>query len=243
MSNQYNRKYSINLQYFDSIDREDKAYFLGLLFADGYVNVKYNRIRLALMEEDKDILEIFRQKLEYSRPIKFCKTSEQHYDSFKHKDTYDLVIDSKYMREQVESLGCTQAKSFTLKFPDWLVDLELKRHFIRGFYDGNGSITINQHRNGAIRVCSTEEFLAPIQSLLKEDLNVNSFLVIHKHMDVNNIRDLGIGGNRQVFKFLEWLYKDSTYYLQRKYDKYQELLKLYKEWYPEYPIFRRKSRR
>ena len=50
------RKHIINEKYFDSIDSEDKAYFLGLLFADGCVAKNGYNICLTLKNNDKHIL-------------------------------------------------------------------------------------------------------------------------------------------------------------------------------------------
>lgn len=49
------RKYSLNESYFEKIDSEEKAYFLGFLFSDGSVS-KYS-LNLSLAEVDKEILE------------------------------------------------------------------------------------------------------------------------------------------------------------------------------------------
>lgn len=40
------------LTYFENIDTEEKAYWLGFLYADGYVNANEDKIELCLAEKD-----------------------------------------------------------------------------------------------------------------------------------------------------------------------------------------------
>ena len=58
-----NRIYFCDDNYFEKIDSKDKAYFLGLLMADG--NKYKNTVRIELQEKDKSILELFKKYIEY----------------------------------------------------------------------------------------------------------------------------------------------------------------------------------
>lgn len=49
------RKYDINQYYFDKIDCEEKAYFLGFLYADGCNHINNTKISMFLKEEAKKI--------------------------------------------------------------------------------------------------------------------------------------------------------------------------------------------
>lgn len=62
-------KYNINKDYFRIIDSNEKPYFLGLMYADGYVSER--SIVLSLQEGDKLILEKFKKSIEYNGPIRF----------------------------------------------------------------------------------------------------------------------------------------------------------------------------
>ena len=52
----------INKNFFNKIDTEEKAYFLGFLYADGYNNTDRNSVALSLKEDDKEILEKYSEK-------------------------------------------------------------------------------------------------------------------------------------------------------------------------------------
>ena len=55
----YRKKYYLKEDIFDNIDTEEKAYWLGFLYADGNVANNASRIRLSLAENDLEILEKF----------------------------------------------------------------------------------------------------------------------------------------------------------------------------------------
>jgi surfactin synthase thioesterase subunit len=55
--NERSRKYQLKKDYFDSINTPEKAYFLGILYADGCNSPETNSVRLILTESDKTLLE------------------------------------------------------------------------------------------------------------------------------------------------------------------------------------------
>lgn len=217
------RKYELNEYYFDKIDTPNKAYILGLLYADGYNNRSTNTVRLKLQKEDKHILEDVAKELGYNAPLIFDERSRKNKNW---KDTYSLDIRSAHMSEVLDIMGMHQAKSLTLKFPEW-IDPILYPHFLRGYIDGDGSIyCYDKKMNWNISIVGTSDFCNYVKSI------VESILGMHIHIKVdgrhNNITcDIRIGGNRQVLKFLDWIYKDSDLKMERKYLKYQQCLNHY----------------
>ena len=125
-------KYSLNEHYFNIIDTEDKAYFLGLLYADGYNNEKENIITLSLQEDDIGILKTFNNFLSSNRPILSIISKKKN-----RKILSKLSIRNKNISTNLSYLGCKQKKSFILTFPttDKLPE-SLIKHFIRGYFDG-----------------------------------------------------------------------------------------------------------
>lgn len=65
------RKYNVNENYFDNIDTPNKAYILGLLYADGNNHIKNNTVSIALQEEDVEILRLINKEIESDRPLSF----------------------------------------------------------------------------------------------------------------------------------------------------------------------------
>lgn len=218
------RKYKINETYFDIIDSEHKAYTLGFLYADGYNEEKKNIVKISLQEEDIEILKQIRKPICPDKPLRYYK-----YKQANHKPQYSFVIDNGHISRRLSELGVVQAKTFKLEFPNFL-DQSLIRHFIRGYFDGDGCITKsntkkypNQHKYN-ISFVSTEKFIFKLQDYLKEILNINKVKIHTRFPERNNcIRTLNLGGNIQVEKILDHIYNDSTIFLKRKYDKYIEL--------------------
>lgn len=92
------RKYSLNQNYFDCIDTEAKAYYLGLLYADGYNNEKGGEIHLSLQEEDKLILEKFLKELKSNQTLIFLNLQEKNKNR---KNIYRLSISSKQISKRL----------------------------------------------------------------------------------------------------------------------------------------------
>lgn len=209
----------VNKVFFKEINSENSAYFLGLLYADGNVQIKNSAysMSLKLKSNDQLIIEKFRDIMSPSSPIKI---SYGKYSYFR--------INQKEICEQLISHGCIPKKSLVLKFPT-TVPNDLIRHFLRGYSDGDGTIYKNKLKNKKTintiwKIISTKHFCESVSEIIKEQLHINCSLSLSKPK-VNQITTvLSVGGNIQSKKILDWLYYDSTIYLQRKYDKYSEFI-------------------
>jgi len=203
-----NRRYQINEKFFDNIDSEIKAYFLGILYADGCNVSNSNAIKLSLRESDREILEKLKSFVTPNKPLTYLLTKNC-------ENQYALIICSKYMSEKLAQLGCQPKKSLILEFPDWL-DSNLISHFIRGYFDGDGYLScVRATNNWKFSILGTEQFCKSIQMILQNKLNIKSSIYKQK-----NIWELRTNGNKQTRKIMDWLYCDSNYYLVRKYNKY-----------------------
>lgn len=221
------RKYEVDESFFDIIDTEDKAYFLGLLYADGYNDEKHFAIAISLHHEDKEVLEKFRTALKSTRPLQYVI-----HDIYREKtginacNQYRLCVNSITMSKRLKSLGCHQKKSLTLEFPtkEQIPD-NLLVHFIRGYFDGDGSFSyyLVKSRNSwqaAMTIISTENFCIELSKILKVTVGVTTS--INKRFKESNTstRELRISGTQQVYKFLKWIYNEHSISMQRKWDKF-----------------------
>lgn len=187
------RKYEINENYFDIIDTEHKVYTLGFLYVDGYNNEKKNIVKISLVENDKEILEKIKSPICSQKPLRYYKYKTNR------QPQYSFVIDNSHISSILSKLGVVQAKTFKLKFPNFL-NKKLIRHFIRGYFDGDGCITKN-NKSGSyyISFVSTDNFIQKLQKhlLLKLNIKIKKVQIRHPERN-NNIRTLQIGGNFQV---------------------------------------------
>lgn len=208
---------SFNIHYFDEIDTEEKAYWLGFLFADGSVTRYKNSydIELSLKIEDKGHVE------------KFAKALGKEYVNNNSTYRSRCIVGSKHMFNILCSYGCTPRKSLTLKFPDTSIfkDESLIRHFIRGYVDGDGCLSFanKEHTKANVSILGTEDFLNGIQKIYKSSKN---YSLNNKNNEITKV--LGFYG-KQGYEFAKFLYEDSTVYLDRKYEKYKQYCRLYQE--------------
>lgn len=206
-------KYSLNHQYFTNIDSEEKAYFLGFLFADGSVTNK--KMTLSLQEKDIHILELFKKSIEYTGPIiinnKLGNRQKQ----------YRLVITSKSLVKDLHKYGVTVNKAFNLKFP---LDISKNyyHHFIRGYFDGDGCIYTNKIKSDyLISMIGPKVFLEAIQTILIDELKLNlTKLYNPKNCKETGLHTLTYQGKKNVIKIGDFLYKNATCFLYRKHGKY-----------------------
>ena len=113
----------------------EMAWVLGLLFTDGNVQRRGTRLSISISSVDLDLLENISRFLKTTRPIRKCI---QSYDKTRH--IYQLEFYREKMRDDLHNLGLIEKKSLIIGFPD--VPDEYIRHFIRGCWDGDGSVYI-----------------------------------------------------------------------------------------------------
>ena len=210
------RKHKCNENYFEKIDSNEKAYWLGLLFADGYVrkrlqfNEKHKQggiVGISLKDGDEYILEKFIKDIDSTYIL-----HKQIKDNFL---SYKLEIYSSKMSDDLINLGCVPKKSLIL-LPPKLKD-ELISHFIRGYFDGDGSIGKYDGRL-KFSLLGTNELLSWVLDFFKQK-GIKTTPKISKR---KNIYVLQVNSNKDIELIENILYNSSSdYYLKRKKDKFK----------------------
>lgn len=204
----YPHKKYINEKIFERIDTEEKAYWLGFLYADGAVSSgNRNDIELSLSISDLNHVDKFKKFIEFEG--KLIKDYYRCRVSFKNKKIKNDLI----------KLGCTPKKSLTLTFPTEIqVPNNLIHHFVRGYFDGDGSVTITE-KTRCINFVGTYDMLYHICKLS----NING-----KIYKANSISDkvyrIQTSNKKDIVNMYNFLYKDCTIFMQRKFDKYKTLI-------------------
>lgn len=210
--------YTINQYFFDEIDTPVKAYILGLLYTDGNRNKRKNhyQITLKLQDRDVDILYKIKSEMNYNRPLKYVEESKNNSNS---RNQYALIIDNKQIATSLEKWGIIPNKTKTLVFPDFLSE-ELISHFIRGCWDGDGTISHNaeNQRGGFI---GTYAMCSKIKEIIENKLGVHFSITKQKSLTMDNLYSISIKGRIQLKKFLDFIYNDSTIHFNRKYSYYR----------------------
>lgn len=207
----------VNENYFDTIDTEEKAYILGFIYADGCLT-KGNVLSFAVSDVDKEILEKIRSCLGSNHSI---GTYESH-NGYKTSHNYcKLSIVNKHLHDTLVYHGATERKTKTLIFPKWLSS-DLVHHFIRGFFDGDGSVYyVTQSNTVGCSFTGTFDMLNNIRAILHQEINTDA--QVHKYKD-KDIYDLKVGGKNKVIAFYDYLYKDASIFLSRKKEKFDQYL-------------------
>lgn len=213
---QPNKKY-VNENFFEVIDTEEKAYWLGFMYADGCVNTSRDSIELSLKEEDFNHIVKFKNALDSEHKIgkKVKRINNKEYVS------YRLHIRNKKLKDDLIKHGCIPKKSKVLTFPKLKNDLVI--HFIRGYVDGDGCITTHKTSKISLEILGTYEFLNGIRSYFK--LSNDKYIYNFNHSDVKRLVITG----QKAFNIIESMYKDCTISLDRKFNRYKEFAPLFRD--------------
>jgi hypothetical protein len=213
--------YDINEDFFDKIDSEQKAYFLGILYADGCNKTSRKTVALFLKKDDIELVKKLNRLIYPKKQVVYDKKNTM----------VGITINNKKIAERLEVLGMVKNKTFKIIFPDWLKK-ELYPHFIRGYFDGDGHIgtTKGVNKKGCkffkdkISITGTEMFCNSLIYILKKNLNIHCSIETRHPERNNNIRTISINGRHQVCKLGNYMYKKSTIKLKRKYIRYFKIL-------------------
>lgn len=208
--------YSVKEDIFQNIDTEEKAWMLGFIYADGYIDSSKTKLKFTLAEKDKDVLEKIKSILRSNSPIKRKEGRQIKGTDYFGSSTVTLMISNAQICQDLEKHGAFYKKSLKLQFPLFLKD-ELIRHFIRGYFDGDGSITFGRHDFPKISIASNKEFLEGIHDILLKE-NITSNIYASNRSKVNSLE---INAKSSVEKFLNYIYKDSNIFMERKYQRYK----------------------
>ena len=214
------RKYKINENFFDNIDTENKAYILGFLYADGCNFIKKQTVSMSLQEEDYEILEKIRLCIGSERELEYIDNSNKHNFGYTYKNQWRLLLFSKHICESLNNIGMTPSKSLSLEFPT--IDKSLYRHFIRGYFDGDGSVYqyfVNENNKPVtLTITSTNSFCEKVQEILKDELGINTGIYdASNHNGITKVLSMSTNSSKL---FLDWIYEDAELYMKRKHDRY-----------------------
>ena len=210
---------------FDNIDTEEKAYWLGFIFADGSISSSPLReeaktqyqFELSLSAKDREHL------------VKFANFIKLKNDIYCDDVRCRCSVYSKHLWNVLNCNGCTPQKSLTLIFPkkELFRSEELIRHFIRGYFDGDGCITYSDKKHTIMysNLLGTTEFLSSI--IHYADIKDTKLYILNpEKQSITKTLNLY---DKKAYNFLNYMYRNSTIYLDRKYERYLEYCRLYEK--------------
>lgn len=204
---------NVRLDLFKSIKTEKDAYWWGFVLADGYIS-DANNFELSLTYLDYNHLLKFADYCGFDKSKVKKKQKTNFPNSFRSRMGFKVFPE---VINNFHKLGIVPRKSNILVFPK--IKASLKRHFIRGYFDGDGCISSHTHNRyitpytaWQINFVGTKDFLIKINAFFEKNTKI--------YNNKGKAYSLAYGGNKQVKRFTNILYKDATIYLDRKYEKY-----------------------
>ena len=220
----------IRHDFFKRLKYELQTYLLGFIASDGSINEERHTLSININKQDYEILELFK----IISPEAYCK-QQKSYESkalvrghtVKNHGSIKLSIASKIITDSLKVYGIVQNKTYKeMSIPTTLDNLI--KHFIRGYFDGDGCFTysirkpskanreINYRVSARWEICSKKSnILLEIQKYLaKYEITTN--INYNKRDDMYSIRTCS---REQIIKIYNLLFKDSKYFLSRKYNK------------------------
>jgi len=224
----YKKKY--NQQFFDTYTPES-AYWAGFILADGNIT------------RDSSLLQISLSQVDEFHLLKFCQAIELESKLTKDNDCVRMSVSGKHIcKSLAANFGVHPRKSNICVFPEQIPEY-LWSHFIRGIFDGDGSVThgsyvnksMEQKHNIIINFTGSVELLNFLKSFFHEHINI-----VVKRSSMTGVPPTHIvGKNKQTGQIaysginavaiLDWLYaeSDEATRLNRKYEKFQHLKEYY----------------
>ena len=200
---------------FDIIDTEEKAYWLGFLYADGCITKRNKndtsyRVELGLKESDYNHLVKFKTFLNCGNKISFHKN--------KLGNSYRLTVGGKKLANSLIEKGCVPRKSLVLTFPsEEIIPKELMIHFIRGYIEGDGYIGLREIKSNKLKyrcgVVGTLEFILGMLNFFGYDFREK------QHSTTGKAHQYEFS-TTQAQEVVYRIYKDCNIYLDRKYELY-----------------------
>jgi len=201
------RKYKLNEHFFDELN-EKSAYWLGFLYADGYVRMKDGKsgeLKLKLKDTDVGHISKLLNDLECDNPIKCGVDKKSKFCS--------VTIYSNLMVNRLFDLGCVNNKTQKIRLPK--LGEVLMPHFIRGYFDGDGSISKVKNRPNSfvVSICSNNDF----------NDDIIKFLGFGKPYKYENYSIIKISKIMDIINFKNYIYTNAVTLLERKLIKFKEI--------------------
>lgn len=225
--------YNCNYDFFKNIDTEEKAYWFGFIAADGWININKSTnsgcLGIELQYNDINHLKKFNKSINGNYKItdreRVCNIDSKYKNISKECCIRIFSID---MVNDLINIGITTNKTRDFSFPVW-IDESLHAAFIRGYFDGDGCVRTRMRKLSSGQVVedpmcdiisANKDFLDKIRAMLYDKFGICSYIYADK-----NCHRLYIHKNEHTLKFLNYIYKDASIYLDRKYDKYLSIIK------------------
>jgi hypothetical protein len=212
------KKYSCDEDFFLK-DNELSFYWAGFIAADGCsFKKKFSEhflLSIGLSEKDKNHLLKFKDHIQYTGPLRESTTKHSLTNpNWKDCKKNTISINSNKICNDLKRFNVVQRKTKIYTFPEWLKNHPLVHHYMRGYNDGDGSFFYDKPRD---RICfelrGTKEFLEVYLEILKNHIKCKATVTTP-----DSTSKIKLSGKNMMPSLVDFLYKDASIFLERKYD-------------------------
>lgn len=190
------RKFRVNDDIFDEWS-EETAYWVGFIAADGYLREDRKEIVVCLSIKDRDYLLQLNNIVQPERPLIVDEA----------RGRVTCTINSDAIYDRLVSIGLTPRKTHTLEFPT--VPSNYERAFIRGYFDGDGSVYMRGDGLRGVNILGTRPFLLELQPKVPAPLRGP-----RRRSQCNIFIVSAVG--KKANQFHSWLYENAAVFIRRK---------------------------
>ena len=224
------KSYDYDETYFSNINTPDKAYWLGFIYADGFITKREQGspvFGITLAEQEP--LDKINKAMKSNKKIGVYKKTNSYSDK---SIEYKLAFTSQQLVSDLEKWGCVENKTFKLKFPEFLSE-DLVPHFVRGYFDGDGSIYLHTQKANNKEYTMLGAQFSGIHDFLNEMIKHFNFLNEDEkclYQDTRKQTDcwrIQLNSNLRALKLYHYMYKDCPMdiCLSRKRNKFEDFIK------------------
>lgn len=242
----YRRVYSVDDSFFENIDSQKKAYWLGWMITDGYVIselhtkrgiINSTKVGLKISVKDLDVIDEITQDTKSTFPIKhiIVRVNQKPYVNKITGESRIITggahccyeVSSAKMVEDLLKYGVVQNKTYNVRYPD-LLEERFAPGFIAGVISGDGSVSIKNNHNKAellrCNIAGNLDLLKPIKEILVKTIDYNSDKKIYKYRSTKNLYNLELNQTETIALYY-WLKDNGVSLMKRK----DEIIKNYIE--------------
>lgn len=221
-----NRIHNVDHDYFEKINTQEKAYWLGFLWADGSISKTAsrssgkNRMQLSQKADNVEHLKLFANAIKAPANIRYS------IGTYNGQPVANLSINSRKFCIHLERLGF-DIKSRRIHMPK--MSTSLYRHFIRRYFDGDECLSVYVQTSQKTSVnrqefslTGNETLMLEIQQILNEQTTVSKRVHVKHYKRTNKAVSLRYGRKADIAALEHYLYDKATVYLKEKHDKFIE---------------------
>ena len=213
----YESKKYVNDAFFEPLSAIS-SYWLGFIYGDG--NIDKNNLRIMLSIKDLNHLEHFKEDIESEHLIR-VGTKPSIYSTTGEVEFCKLAISRKSLVDTLKIYRLHENKTNRIRLPN--LNNKLLPHFVRGYFDADGCISITNTNRCMVTFTGNYEFIDSLQNLLIDTISINTTKIIKGKGDCYSLFK---SSKKDLLSLYNYMYKDNIRCLQRKFDKFTKTVAL-----------------